>query len=138
MIVECAQCGQANRIPANKLNSGPRCGKCKATFEGEAIRVSSTNDFDELVAGSPLPIVVDFWADWCGPCKAIAPELERLAKERSGSIVIAKVDTEALPDLAERYRIRSIPTMLLFSSGREAKRITGAMPANQIVSALGL
>ena len=82
--------------------------------------------------------MIDFWAAWCGPCRVVAPELERLAKDRRGRTVVAKVDTEALPGLASRYDIRSIPTMVLFSGGREANRVSGALPAAQIAARLGV
>ncbi len=138
MIIACHACGQQNRVPPAKLAAHPHCGACKATLDDYPVHVGSTSDFDELVRDSPLPIVVDFWADWCAPCRMVAPELERLAKERRGRALIAKVDTEALPDLASRYGIRGIPTMVLFSGGRETNRLSGAMPAAQIAARLGI
>ena len=100
--------------------------------------LSSGADFDALIRDSPLPVLVDFWAAWCGPCRAVAPELERLASERAGHVVVAKVDTEALPDVAGRFGIRGIPTMVLFRGGSEAARVSGAMPAEAIAAQLGL
>jgi thioredoxin 2 len=105
---------------------------------GRPIALSSTADFDELVRQAPLPVLVDYWAEWCGPCRMVAPELEKLAKEREGQLVVAKVDTEALPDIASRFGIQSIPTMILFRGGQEAERLSGAMPAAAIASRLGL
>jgi thioredoxin 2 len=95
-------------------------------------------DFDELVRDSPLPVLVDFWAAWCGPCRDVAPELEALARDRAGHLVVVKVDTEALPDLAARFGIRSIPSLLLFRDGRLAHREAGAMPARAIAARMGL
>jgi thioredoxin 2 len=95
-------------------------------------------DFAELVRDAPVPVVVDFWAEWCAPCRAVAPQMEALAKDKAGQAVVAKVDTEALPDVAARWEIRSIPTMILFEGGREVKRISGAMPAAQIAQAFSL
>jgi len=138
MIITCHSCGQQNRVPPSKLAAHPHCGACKSTLDDYPIAVGSAAEFDELVRDSPLPIVVDFWAAWCGPCRVVAPELERLAKERRGRALVAKVDTEALPDLASRYDIRGIPTMVLFSGGREASRVSGAMPAAQIAARLGV
>jgi thioredoxin 2 len=117
-----------------------RCAACKGALLPLArpIAIASVEDFDELVRDATLPVVVDFWADWCGPCHAVAPELVKLADQRAGKIVVAKVDTENLREVAGRYAIRSIPTMILFSSGKESKRISGAMPASAIAVQLGL
>jgi thioredoxin 2 len=94
--------------------------------------VAQAAEFDELVRDSPLPVLVDFWATWCGPCRAVAPELVKLASARAGRLVIAKVDTDVLADVAGRFGIRSIPTLILFRQGAEVKRLTGAMPAEAI------
>ena len=98
----------------------------------------SSSDFDELVRYAPAPVVVDFWAAWCGPCRMVAPEMEKLAESHGGRAIVAKVDTEALPDVAGRFGIRSIPTMILFRGGHESARISGAMPATEIAARLSL
>jgi thioredoxin len=102
------------------------------------IRVATDANFEELVLKSERPVVVDFWAAWCGPCHALAPELAKIAGERAGEVIIAKVDTEALPAVAARFGIRSIPTMILFKSGQEVKRASGSMPASAITQQLAL
>ncbi len=104
----------------------------------QPVNVRSAEEFDELLWKSPLPILTDFWAAWCGPCKMVAPELEKLARDKAGQVVVAKVDTDALPEVAGRYQISGIPTMILFQQGREAKRVSGAMPAAAIAQQLGL
>jgi thioredoxin 2 len=117
-----------------------RCPACKAALlpASRPIAVRNAADFDELVRTSPLPVLVDFWAAWCGPCRMVAPELEKIAGEHPGSVVVAKVDTQSLPEVAARFGIQSIPTLLLFRDGSEAKRVSGAMPARAILAQLGL
>ena len=116
------------------------CAACKAALlpVHRPVPIGSAADFDELVRDAKGPVLVDFWAAWCGPCRAVAPELEKIADQRAGQVVVAKVDTEALPDVAGRFAIRSIPTMVLFRQGMEANRLSGAMSAGAILSQLAL
>jgi thioredoxin 2 len=140
MIVDCASCSRSNRLPAARLGDRAKCAGCKAPLLplSRPVPVASTQDFEELVRDSKSPVLVDFWAAWCGPCRAVAPEIAKLAGERSGTVVVAKVDTDALPDVASRFGIRSIPTMILFRGGKEAKRISGAMPAKAIAEQMAI
>jgi thioredoxin 2 len=134
VIVECATCGQKNRIAFGRLASSTRCGNCKTPLAAPSkpIDVTSTAAFDELIADSPLPVVVDFWAPWCGPCHMVAPEFEKVASTYAGRLLFAKVNTEGLQDLAARYRILSIPTLAIFKGGRQLASETGARPAEGI------
>lgn len=140
MIVDCPGCSQPNRLPAARLNERARCSACKAAILplSTPVPMKSAADFDELVAGAPIPVLVDFWAAWCGPCRMVAGELETIARSQRGHVVVAKVDTEALPEVAGRFGIRSIPTMVLTRRGREAGRVSGAMPAASILASLGI
>jgi thioredoxin 2 len=136
VLAPCSSCGRTNRLPYASLDKATRCGHCKTPIERPAqpIEVPSSSMFDTLVRGSSLPIVVDFWAPWCGPCRVVAPELEKVAKTAAGEFLVAKVNTEALPELGERFRIRSIPTMAIFRDGHEVTRSAGARPAADILA----
>jgi thioredoxin 2 len=134
VVMTCPSCGQKNRLAYERLSDPVRCGKCKTLLPAprSPIEVTSSNEFDRIVARSSLPVVVDYWAPWCGPCRMVAPELEKVADRQAGRYLVVKVNTDALSDLGERYGIRSIPTMAVFDDGREIARTTGARPAKDI------
>lgn len=131
--IVCPACMAVNRIPAEKSASAARCGKCGAhLFAGQPAELDDTGLARHLARNS-IPLVVDFWADWCGPCKMMAPEFRKAAQTLEPRVRFAKLDTEAAPAAAATHGIRSIPTMILFRDGREIARQSGAMPAGQIV-----
>jgi thioredoxin 2 len=140
MIVSCPSCGAQNRIPPEKVDQNARCGQCHQAIPAidTPYPVTSSTEFFEIVAKSSLPVLVDFWAEWCGPCRVAAPEFAKLAKERRGKLFVAKVNTDELTEVASRFGIQSIPTFVLFKGGQEAARASGAMPANQLARAVGL
>jgi thioredoxin 2 len=134
LITVCPNCGQKNRLAFERLGEDVRCGKCKQILElpAEPIEVRETADFDRLVSRSSLPVVVDYWAPWCGPCRMVAPELQKVAARQAGEMIVVKVNTDELSDLGQRYSIRSIPTLAVFEGGKELARESGARPAEQI------
>jgi thioredoxin 2 len=133
----CPHCGTVNRVPAARRDEHPDCGRCgRPLFTGEPLAVGEA-DWDRVVGRTGLPVVVDFWAAWCGPCKAMAPQFEQAARRLAGRVQFVKVDTDAEPQLAGRFGIRSIPTMVLLQHGREVRRTSGAMSAAQLGQWLG-
>jgi thioredoxin 2 len=136
VLTRCGACGKTNRLPYSALDKTTRCGQCHRPLTGPdaPIEAPSVEAFDAVITSSSLPVVVDFWAPWCGPCRMVAPELEKVARSAAGELLVVKVNTEALPQLGDRFGIRSIPTMAVFRGGEEIARAAGARPASDILA----
>jgi len=135
--IACAHCGATNRVPAARLGEDPTCGRCgQALLAGEPVELTDAN-FDAVTGKTDLPVVVDFWAPWCGPCRMMAPAFEQAAAQLKGRALLVKVNSDDNPRTAARFGIRSIPTLVKLSHGRETSRRSGALPAGQIVAFAG-
>ena len=132
--VACAHCHATNRVPVARLTEDPSCGRCgKALLGGQPVELNDSN-FDAFTQHTDLPVLVDFWAPWCGPCVGMAPQFDLAAKQLKGRAILAKVNSDDNPKTSSRFGIRSIPTLLTLDNGREKSRQSGALQAGQIVS----
>jgi thioredoxin 2 len=132
MQIVCVQCGTKNRVQDERLNQGPKCGQCGTPLTAAEPVEMPGERLEQYVTGTQQPIVVDFWAEWCGPCKMMAPAFAEAARQRA-NVRFLKVDTDRAHDLAQRYAIRGIPTVILFRGGREAARMSGALSTGQLL-----
>ena len=139
VLVACNSCQTVNRLKYGSLERATKCGKCQSAlpFPSEPIELTGTQLFDAVITTASVPVVVDFWAVWCGPCHMMAPEIAKVAQRTAGRALVLKVDTDANAELGQRYQIRSIPTIAIFQDGREATRVAGVQPAANIEQLIG-
>lgn len=132
--VVCAHCNAVVRLPAERMHDAPRCPQChSAVFEGKPVALTAAS-FDQHIGRNDLPVLVDFWAPWCGPCVAMAPHFEEAASKLEPALRFAKLNTQDEPQPAQKYNIRSIPTLIMFRGGREIARQSGSMTVGQLAA----
>jgi len=135
--VACPACGATNRLPAQRIDEEPSCGRCgQALLQGQPLELTD-DSFDAVIAATRLPVLVDFWAPWCGPCRMMAPAFEQASRQLLGRALLVKVNSDDSPGLSRRYGIRSIPTLMRLDGGRESQRQSGAVPAAAIIAMAG-
>ena len=133
MIRVCEACGRKNRVPAAKLAANGRCGACAAELRAQDAPLEvTTAEFDEIASGAEVPILVDFWAEWCGPCRMAAPAVEQVAKQASGRALVLKVNTERHPELAQRYAVRALPNFVVLRRGQVVRQEAGLADARTL------
>ena len=135
VYVPCSKCRAINRVLIERLNAGPHCAKCKAGLSlNQPLEIADQKQFDQVVMESGLPVLVDFWAAWCGPCQSMHSVMEELAGRGAGSYLVARVNTDDFPAISARFGIKGVPTFILFHEGREVSRQVGAVPIQNIES----
>lgn len=132
----CAACGQANRVPASRLAAGPKCGVCGAALADGSVAELDAAAHDKATRGDDLPLLVDYWAPWCGPCRMIAPMVEELANENHGSFKIGKMNIDENPSTPQTYGVSSIPTLMIFKNGQPVQSFVGVRPKTQLQQAI--
>jgi thioredoxin 2 len=137
-VVACAFCSTLNRVDLTKLSNGPKCAKCQRPILLDRPITATATNFDRMVKGTTVPVLVDFYADWCGPCHMMAPTIDDFAKRQMGSVLVLKLDTDAHPAIAGRYGIRGIPTVIAFDRGEERRRHVGVANLEVLQSLTGV
>ena len=136
VLLRCVFCNTLNRVDLERIADSPRCAECKKPFLLDRPQKTTDADFDRMISESELPVLVDFWAEWCGPCKAMAPVLDAFSASHAGTVLVLKLDTDANPRTQMRFHVRGIPTLILFRDGKEFRRHVGVGDVGRIEALL--